>query len=257
MGLTDPKETMRPGEKDLNDRLQASVEGLDQRLKNFLSAAFGEQADIEGNYVKWKGQPPRDEELRAPGDLLRLRDFTPEQAARVLALEPDSSVTQALRAWAQDAESYQRLVRNPQSDEAQTFRRVLLNMQPYRSDEPLWRGLKFDSVEERDRYLTDWQNTGVVPHQALAVSTSKSREFALTNYTNEYGILLEVRKHSSGRDFEPIARAVGGQPIEQEVLVPGPIDFALLDATRTTRATYSAGQMVEIPYITISEIESP
>ncbi len=54
LGLTDANERVQPvAEKDFNDRLQASTQGLSQPLINLLKIAFGDKATFEGDAVQW------------------------------------------------------------------------------------------------------------------------------------------------------------------------------------------------------------
>ncbi len=53
MGLTTPEETIQPIEKDFNDHLEASTQGLSQPLINLLKIAFGDRAKFEGDEVIW------------------------------------------------------------------------------------------------------------------------------------------------------------------------------------------------------------
>lgn len=55
LGLTKPGETIPSVEGKLNDQLQASTQGLDKRLVNFLKIAFGDQAEFTGDAVRWVG----------------------------------------------------------------------------------------------------------------------------------------------------------------------------------------------------------
>jgi hypothetical protein len=53
LGLTTPSERMQPIEKDFNDHLEASTQGLNQPLINLLKIAFGDRAVIEADSVRW------------------------------------------------------------------------------------------------------------------------------------------------------------------------------------------------------------
>ncbi len=53
LGLTTPEETIQPIEKDFNDHLEASTQGLSQPLINLLKIAFGDRAKFEGDEVIW------------------------------------------------------------------------------------------------------------------------------------------------------------------------------------------------------------
>ncbi|MBA3960859.1 MAG: hypothetical protein H0X40_03025 [Chthoniobacterales bacterium] len=56
LGLTKPNEVIKPVEKDFNDNLKASTQGLSSRLLDFLRAAFGQQATFEGDSVRWNSE---------------------------------------------------------------------------------------------------------------------------------------------------------------------------------------------------------
>ena len=53
LGLTTTNERIQPIEKDFNDHLEASTQGLSQPLINLLKIAFGDKAVIEGDSVRW------------------------------------------------------------------------------------------------------------------------------------------------------------------------------------------------------------
>lgn len=53
-GLTKPAERMRPVEKDFNDHMAASTQGLDRRLVNLLKMAFGDKVKFTKDAVHWR-----------------------------------------------------------------------------------------------------------------------------------------------------------------------------------------------------------
>jgi len=55
LGLISPGEKAQPMERDFNDKLQASAQGLDEDMRAKLREAFGDQVEIDGDAVKWKG----------------------------------------------------------------------------------------------------------------------------------------------------------------------------------------------------------
>jgi len=55
LGLLSPGQRVEPVEQEFNDRLKASVSGLDPALLGWLQAAFGDQAKVEQGAIWWKG----------------------------------------------------------------------------------------------------------------------------------------------------------------------------------------------------------
>lgn len=55
LGLISPGEKARPVDGEFNDKLQASVQGIDEDLREQLRDAFGEQIEVDGDVVKWRG----------------------------------------------------------------------------------------------------------------------------------------------------------------------------------------------------------
>lgn len=58
LGVIKPGEIVPPLEIAFNKQLQASVRGFDPRTKQHLKDIFGDQIDITGDVVKWKGHAP-------------------------------------------------------------------------------------------------------------------------------------------------------------------------------------------------------
>lgn len=55
LGLTSPEEIIQPVDGRLNDQLQASTQNLAPPMVNLLKVAFGDQAELDGDSVKWRG----------------------------------------------------------------------------------------------------------------------------------------------------------------------------------------------------------
>lgn len=58
LGLIRPGERLLPAAADFNDRLAASVANLSPRFLESLKTLFGDQVDVEGDSVRWKGSRP-------------------------------------------------------------------------------------------------------------------------------------------------------------------------------------------------------
>ncbi len=55
LGLIAPGERAKPVEQEFNDELEASVRGLDDDMRRSLADAFGDQIQIDGDNIQWKG----------------------------------------------------------------------------------------------------------------------------------------------------------------------------------------------------------
>lgn len=66
LGLIQPGEKIEPAVKEFNDHLQASTQGLDEDMIAKLKESFGDQIEIDGDSIKWKGTEPAHEEEVIP-----------------------------------------------------------------------------------------------------------------------------------------------------------------------------------------------
>jgi len=55
LGLLAPGQRLEPDIKNFNENLQASVRGIGPALLEFLKGALGEQIEIQGDVIHWKG----------------------------------------------------------------------------------------------------------------------------------------------------------------------------------------------------------
>jgi hypothetical protein len=54
LGLIQPDEELKPIDQAFNDKLEASMENVDQALRTQLLDAFGDQVELDGDTVKWR-----------------------------------------------------------------------------------------------------------------------------------------------------------------------------------------------------------
>lgn len=64
LGLIDQKAEVKPNDKGFADKLEASVKDVSTELKQALKGVFGDQVEVDGDKVRWKGDPKAYE--RAP-----------------------------------------------------------------------------------------------------------------------------------------------------------------------------------------------
>ncbi|HWD19102.1 MAG TPA: hypothetical protein VHB20_07470 [Verrucomicrobiae bacterium] len=76
MGLIKPGEKPDPIVKDVNDHLQASVEGLDDDMIAHLKNTFGDQIDVQGGAAVWTNTAPADEPEAPPAPVAPPADNT-------------------------------------------------------------------------------------------------------------------------------------------------------------------------------------
>lgn len=154
-------------------------------------------------------------------------------AARVLAREPDSPVTRALRLWGDDENPFKHLIAS-QSEEAKTWREtmgiLLKNLQPDTSGRTVWRGWYFNSVSARKRLWRQLEAKAIFVNARIGMSASRSRRIACRpEFVNKHGALWEIRSPRSARDLAPIFRAIGAKyPEQREVVFPKGVRFELV-----------------------------
>jgi hypothetical protein len=202
-----------------------SCGGSDQ--DNLQADALGEKSHLFRDLVKTKGH------LKHAADLLKSSNIRVSFAARVLAHEPDSPVTRALKLWGDDENPFKHLIIS-RSEEAKTWREtmaiLLKNLRPETSGRTVWRGWYFDSASVRKRLWKDLEIKAIFVNARVGMSASRSRRIACRpEFMNEQGALWEIRSPRSARDLAPIFRAIGAKyPEQREVVFPKGVRFELV-----------------------------
>lgn len=171
--------------------------------------------------------------LRNAADLLRRSNVSVAEAARVLAREPHSPVTRALKLWGDDENPFRHLIIS-RSEEAKTWREtmaiLLNNLRPEISGRTVWRGWSFASANVRKRLWREFEKKAVFVNTHIGMSASRSLGIACRpEFMNKQGALWEIRLPHSARDLVPIFRAIGAKyPEQREVVFPKGVRFTLI-----------------------------
>lgn len=171
--------------------------------------------------------------IRYAADLLRYSNVPVSVAAKVLAREPGSPVTRALKLWGDDENPFKHLIIS-ESSEARVWREtmgiLLKNLQPETSGRTVWRGWYFASARNRKRLWRELETRAVFVNARVGMSASRSRRIACrAEFVNKHGALWEIRSPRSARDLAPIFRAIGAKyPEQREVVFPKGVNFALI-----------------------------
>jgi hypothetical protein len=171
--------------------------------------------------------------VKHAADLLKCSNVPVSVAARVLAREPDSPVTRALKLWGDDENPFKHLITSD-SNEARVWREtmgiLLKNLRPASSRRTVWRGWYFDSARARKRLWKELDSRAVFRNTRVGMSASRSRRIACRpEFVNEHGALWEIRSPWSARDLAPIFRKIGAKyPEQREVVFPKGVKFELV-----------------------------
>lgn len=171
--------------------------------------------------------------IRYAADLLGYSNVPVSVAAKVLAREPGSPVTRALKLWGDDENPFKHLIIS-ESSEARVWREtmgiLLKNLQPETSGRTVWRGWYFASARNRKRLWRELETRAVFVNARVGMSASRSRRIACrAEFVNKHGALWEIRSPRSARDLAPIFRAIGAKyPEQREVVFPKGVNFALI-----------------------------
>lgn len=234
-----PREKTGRGYKWHPRDLRTPVEELKERYSPEVWQAFDSAARNttipagKTTLSQWLGLSGEDGSAAAgagpvhhPDDLLRQRGYSAEVAAKVLNEQPGYEESVVMRRWARDGKG-QRAIAWGQSaadrHQREVFSRIVDGIEPYRSEAPAFRGFKSRIQPGTGRdMLRDILSNEVYENPSPGMSASKSFDVAQrTDYLGRNGFLVEIRKHRSARDFEPIAKALHPQhKNEAEVVFP-------------------------------------
>jgi hypothetical protein len=93
--------------------------------------------------------------LRRAADLLSVAGVPVAEATKVLAREPNSPVTQAIKLWGDDEEPFKNLITSSASaarEWRKTMARIIAHLESDNSGRPVFRGWYFGSSAQRDEF---------------------------------------------------------------------------------------------------------
>lgn len=199
-----------------------------------------------------KGKPcgdsciPANRECHIGGVSLDSTDpMTTTQAVALLTGDPEHPVSKAMRDYFHG--SSEPINAKPDAAKAKLVAGLLERLPPYVSEKPLYRGLSFDSPEARNDFVSAVLIQGGQVNDKTVMSTSK-RLGGAKSFARRNGVLIEIRGHKTGRDLEPLAKAIQPQYEKQrEVGFRKGASFKFSEQRQI-----SVGQN-EVPYLIFTE----
>ncbi len=141
-------------------------------------------------------------------DLLSTEYMSIAVAASLLAKEPGSPVTKAVKLWGDDEDPFRNLI-VADSASAKAWRHamktIIGNLRPDRSGRTVYRGWYFSSARQRTEFMAAIERTGYFINERVGMSASRKLEVASGDpFLNKFGIIWEIRKPRSARNMAPI-----------------------------------------------------
>lgn len=201
---------------------------------------------------------PRRHTLRTAAELLRRGRIATADAAVVLAREPNSPVTRAVKLWGDDEKPFRNLIRAETAAARQWRRmmgRIIAHLEPYRADRPVYRGWNFPNAKMRAAFIAPILREQGFVNQRIGMSASRSRKISTGKaFLNRHGLIWAIRRHERARDVSAIFRAIGAKyPDQREVIFPRGCEFALAEKPRFIRVV-RGGQVLRVPYLVFDEV---
>ena len=195
--------------------------------------------------------------LRRAADLLSVAGVPVAEATKVLAREPNSPVTQAIKLWGDDEEPFKNLITSsaPAAREwRRTMARIIAHLKSDDSGRPVFRGWYFGSSAQRTEFMAPILKQGFFVNPRIGMSASRSRRVSTSAaFLNRQGVIWEIRAPRTARDFAPIFDAIGAKyPEQREVVFPRHSRFVLIEAPRKL-TLLRGGQKIRVPYLVFEE----
>jgi hypothetical protein len=200
---------------------------------------------------------PKSQSVRHAADILVANYISTQQAAAVLAREPGSPVTQAIKIWGDDEAPFKNLI-SAKTHLARRWRaimrRLLANLEPDLTGQTVYRGWSFANARQRAEFMRPITEQGFFVNTRVGMSATKS--FAIstsTPFLNSHGAIWEIRAPRKGRNLEPIFAAIGAKyPEQREVVFPRGSRFGLLEPPTKLKVVRD-GQILRVPYFIFEE----
>jgi hypothetical protein len=195
--------------------------------------------------------------IRHAIDLLSATSVPTNRAAMVLAREPDSPVTEAVKLWGDDEEPFKNLI-TAKTRLARRWRkimyRLLVHLEPDRKGNTVYRGWSFANDLQRTEFMRSILQQGFFVNSRIGMSATKSLAVSTSaTFLNRHGAIWEIRAPRKARDLEPIFAAIGAKYHEQrEVIFPRGTRLGLVEVPKKLRVVRD-GQIVRVPYFVFEE----
>jgi hypothetical protein len=178
-------------------------------------------------------------------------------AAVILAKEPESPVTKAVKLWGDDEDPFRNLIVS-KSAPAEAWRHaiktILGNLKPDRSGRTVYRGWYFSNAGKRSEFMAAIEREGIFVNERIGMSASRRLEIAAGDpFLNEFGIVWEIRKPRTARNMAPIFSSIGAKfPAQREVIFPMGARFKMVSTAEPLRLN-PLGKTRNVPYYVFQE----
>jgi hypothetical protein len=174
-----------------------------------------------------------------------------KRAATVLAREPDSPVTQAVKLWGDDEAPFKNLIaaETPLARRWRNImRRLLAHLERDFTGQTVYRGWSFANARQRVEFMKPILEQGFFVNARIGMSATKSLAVSTSApFLNAYGAIWEIRAPRKARNLEPIFAAIGAKyPEQREVIFPQGCRFGLLERS-TKLKVVRGGQILRVP----------
>jgi hypothetical protein len=105
------------------------------------------------------------------------------------------------------SEKFDQINKNPESEESKKLISVVMQQEPHKQKEDMFRGLKFKTEQESKDFINNLQN-GVATNRTLTSFTPSKNvatEFAYDKKTNPVSVLMVLKKSNSLRDIQGVS----------------------------------------------------
>jgi hypothetical protein len=200
---------------------------------------------------------PKSRPIRHAADILSATHISTKRAAAVLAREPGSPVTQAIKLWGDDEAPFKNLIA-AETHLARRWRaimrRLLAHLERDLTGQTVYRGWSFANARQRTEFMKPVVEQGFFVNTRVGVSATKSLVVSTSApFLNAYGAIWEIRAPRMARNLEPIFAAIGAKyPEQREVIFPRGSRFGLLEPP-TNLEVVRDGQILRVPYFVFEE----
>ncbi len=143
--------------------------------------------------------------------------FSAEEAADLLNASRDHPIAKAMQTWF--GGSHRKIQAGELLKYEAPLRDFLLRLPPYQSKEPLYRGLSFPGEAERELFIRSLETGDLAGDRPFVAASKRFGAAKRMAIKTNFPVIVEIRKHRSGRDIEPFAKVIAPEYTRQrEVL---------------------------------------
>lgn len=200
---------------------------------------------------------PRRLKVLKASDLLTRGNVSVARAAAILAKEPGSPVTRAVKLWGDDEDPFKNLIvamTAPARAWRHAMKKIIGNLRPDRSGRTVYRGWYFSSARRRSDFMDAIAAAGHFANERVGMSASRELRIASGDpFLNQFGLIWEIRKPLSARNMAPIFSAISAKfSMQREVIFPMGARLVLVSKGRPLKLN-RLGKAIRVPYFVFRE----